>query len=392
MISKKIMKIDKVRAHQINLPFYFDFSHALRKRSSVKNIIVEIVAEQGEIIGYGEGAPRSFVTGESPESAVRSIHRFTKQDNFPWELNNVFQIWDFVDDITSGKSHNAAICALETAMLDALGKTQGKNIIDYFSKDFLTSNIYYGAALPLTNKQKIMEICRLIKKMNVNKLKLKMGKGFIHNKEILEAVRLVFGEDCDLKVDINGVWDYALAFRHVPLLKNYKVKVVEQPMIPNDPDIADFASLMQTEGVILMADESACSISDVKKIAKEGYYEMINVRLSKCGGFRNSFKQIDYLRSNGFFFQIGCHLGESGILSAAGRVLCLLCRDAIYYDGSYDEFLLKENVTLEDVTFGPGGKAGPLDGSGLGIAVSDQSLARLSESSTTLTISRPKGG
>jgi muconate cycloisomerase len=94
---------------------------------------------------------------------------------------------------------------------------------------------------------------------------------------------------------------------------------------------------------------------------------------------------IDYLRAKGIFFQIGCHLGESGVLSAAGRLLCLLCSDAVFYDGSYDEFLLNENITRENVSFGPGGKAGPLTGPGLGIEVNRQNLARLSEISESIT-------
>jgi len=383
------MKIDQISVYPVLLPFSSEFSHSLRKRNSVKNIIAQVVTEQGEIKGYGEGAPRSFVTGESQESAARSITRFTKLDNFPWELDDVSQIWDFVDGLFHGKDHNAAICALETALLDALGKSQGRNIIDYFSKDLMTNKVYYGSALPLAGKQRIIEMCRLIKKMKVKKLKLKMGKDLNQNKEILEAVRMMFGEDYDLKVDINCVWDYDLALKHVSLINNYKIKIIEQPMRPNDPETVDFADLMQKAGVVLMADESACSLDDMEKIAKEGCYKMINVRLSKCGGLRNSLKVIDYLRHNGISFQIGCHLGESGILSAAGRILCLLCSDAVYCDGSYDEFLLEQNVTIEDVSFGSGGEADPLNGPGLGIEVSDRNLARLSEGSTTITVYRP---
>jgi L-alanine-DL-glutamate epimerase-like enolase superfamily enzyme len=116
---------------------------------------------------------------------------------------------------------------------------------------------------------------------------------------------------------------------------------------------------------------------------------MINVRLSKCGGFRNSLKIIDYLRTKGILFQIGCQLGESGILSAAGRALCLLCGDAVYYDGSYDEFMLKENTTLENVSFEPGGKAGPLNSPGLGVNVDAQRLKNISYHSEIISISNP---
>ncbi len=384
------MKIDHISVYPVLLPFSSEFSHSLRKRNSVKNIVVQVVAQQGKIKGYGEGAPRSFVTGESQESAAQHISRFITLDNFPWELNHVSQIWNFADGLFRGKARNASICALETALLDALGKSQSRNIIDYFPKDFMTTKVYYGAALPLAGKQRIVEICGLIKKMKVKKVKLKLGKDLSQNREILQAVRTVFGEDCDLKVDINCVWNYALALKHVSLIKNYGITFVEQPMRPDDPETADIADLMEkTGGVVLMADESACSLDDMEKIAEDGYYKMINVRLSKCGGFRNSLKIIDYLRSNGISFQIGCHLGESGILSAAGRILCLLCNDAVYCDGSYDEFLLEKNVTVEDVSMGPGGEADPLKGSGLGIEVSDKSLAELSEGFNTITIDRP---
>ena len=381
------MRIDKVIIHKVKLPFSFDFSHSLRKRSYVNNIIVEIISQHEEIIGYGEGAPRSYVTGESIESTVKSIRHFIKHDTFPRKLNDISQIWNYVDDITRGRKHNAAICALETALLDALGKSQDRYIIDYFSKDFIAGNVYYGAPIPLDNNQKIMEICRLIKKMKINALRLKLGKNLEQNKTILETVRSVFGGDYDLRVDINCVWDSKLAFKHIPLIQKYNVKAIEQPMMPDDPDIADFAGLMQNIGVILMADESACSFKDVEKIVKEGYYKMINVRLSKCGGFKNSSRIIDYLRLNGIPFQVGCQLGESGILSAAGRVLCLLCRDAVYYDGSYDEFLLKQNVTFENVSFGSGGKAGPLNSHGLGIKINPQRLKNICYDSTVISTS-----
>jgi len=383
------VRIDRVNIYKISLPFTGDFSHSRKKGSSANNIIVEVLANQGKIRGYGEGAPRSYVTGESQESAAKTVVNLIQEDSFLWEFNHVSQIWDFIDSAPKGKENNAAICALEMALLDVLSKSQNKSVLEYFQKDFYISPIYYGATVPLANNQRAMEVCRLVKKMRIKKIRLKMGKGLEQNREAIKTVRLVFGDDCDLRIDSNGAWDYELALKHVPLLKEHKVKVVEQPMMPTDPDIADFASAMQANGIILMADESACSLSDVETIVGKGCYKMINVRLSKCGGFRRSIRIIDELRDRGFFFQIGCQLGESGILSAAGRALSLLCRDAVYHDGSYDRFMLKENITTEDVSFGPGGKAGPLDGSGLGVKINKDSLLRLSNGSPNLTISNP---
>jgi L-alanine-DL-glutamate epimerase-like enolase superfamily enzyme len=383
------MGIDKIVVHQISLPFSFDFSHSLRTRSSVNNIMVEVIAEGGELSGYGEGAPRSYVTGETQKGAVESIMSFAREAFFPWDLTDASQIWNLVDKSTKGKEANSAICALETSLLDTLGKQEKKSIIDYFPRDFSVNTIYYGGAIPLADKQRVMEVCHLIKARKIRKLKLKLGNSGEENREALDGVKQVYGDDYDLKVDINGVWDYEVAMAHVPLIREYNVKVVEQPMKPDDSDISHFAEVMRGHGVILMADESACSFADMERIVEEGHYSMVNVRLSKCGGFRNSLKKINYLRNQGISFQIGCQLGESGLLSAAGRALSLLCSDAVYHDGSYDEFLLKENVTLENVSFGLEGEAGPLRGPGLGVEINHENLQRLSDPSTMVTISKP---
>jgi muconate cycloisomerase len=87
-------------------------------------------------------------------------------------------------------------------------------------------------------------------------------------------------------------------------------------------------------------------------------------------------------------FQIGCQLGESGLLSAAGRALGLVCRDALYYDGSYDAFLLSENLTTENVAFGAGGAGKELPGNGLGVEVDRDRLLNMSRSKK-LIIKRP---
>jgi muconate cycloisomerase len=242
----------------------------------------------------------------------------------------------------------------------------------------------------LAGKERVYDICRFIKDvLKINKIKLKLNRSYDGNRQILQAARQVYGNDYDLKIDVNCDWGPELAMAHLDLIRQYDIRVVEQPMTPGHPNIAEFSARLGALGVALMADESACSLEEVKRLQAEGCYNMINVRLSKCGGIRNSLRIIDFLRRKKIPFQIACQLGESGILSAAGRIISLLCRDAIYYDGSYDEFLLKENVTKENVSFGPGGQAGPLEGPGLGVIVSRQNLTRLSANVSPLSLSKP---
>ncbi len=71
----------------------------------------------------------------------------------------------------------------------------------------------------------------------------------------------------------------------------------------------------------------------------------------------------------GLGYQLGCQVGETGILSAAGRHFASSVGDIRYLEGSYDRFLVKERLTQEDLTFGYGGHAKALQEPGLGIHI-----------------------
>lgn len=373
------MRINEIIVARVVLPFRGEFSHSLRKRSSVNNIVVVLMDENGKILGCGEGAPRPYVTGETSEISQNYIRQMIYSDDFPREIVSVEQIWDFIDGFSDSKEMNASICAVETALLDAFTRYNRMKVMDLFSRDHYTDTIEYGAAIPLSTEEIAEMVGRKIKELGIKRLKLKMGRDYTQNLSLLKTVDRVFSDGYDLKVDVNGVWSYESGLRHLDLLGRYNVKILEQPMSPEDQDIYEFYQETKKYNVKLMADESVCSIDDLISLDDSMCYQMINIRLSKCGGLRRSMQMIDYLRRKKIKFQIGCQLGESGLLSSAGRILSLLSDDSVYHDGSYDNLLLAENITDKDVSFGYAGKAFPLKGFGLGVNVDMAKVEKLSE-------------
>jgi muconate cycloisomerase len=77
---------------------------------------------------------------------------------------------------------------------------------------------------------------------------------------------------------------------------------------------------------------------------------------------------------SGLGLQLGCHPGETAILSAAGRHVASRVDGIRWVEGSYDRHILRSNVSVEDITFGYGGWAKPLNGPGLGIQVDPTAL------------------
>jgi muconate cycloisomerase len=85
-------------------------------------------------------------------------------------------------------------------------------------------------------------------------------------------------------------------------------------------------------------------------------------------------------------YQLGCHPGETGVLSAAGRHWATSVRDIAYLEGSYDRHLLSELPTNEDITFHYGGLASALIAPGLGVTVNLSVLQRLIATEKTYQI------
>ena len=68
------------------------------------------------------------------------------------------------------------------------------------------------------------------------------------------------------------------------------------------------------------------------------------------------------------------HPGETSLLSAAGRHVAARVSGLLYVEGSYDRHILKSNLATQDITFGYGGRARPLRGTGLGVQVDERAL------------------
>ncbi|HEY6507524.1 MAG TPA: hypothetical protein VIY56_05900, partial [Vicinamibacterales bacterium] len=54
--------------HALAIPFVVAFRHASAERRETATVWVE--ARRGPHVGYGEGCPRPYVTGETVESAL----------------------------------------------------------------------------------------------------------------------------------------------------------------------------------------------------------------------------------------------------------------------------------------------------------------------------------
>jgi L-alanine-DL-glutamate epimerase-like enolase superfamily enzyme len=137
---------------------------------------------------------------------------------------------------------------------------------------------------------------------------------------------------------------------------------------------AEVSARARERGFDFMADEGFLTAGDVASIAAAGACNALNLRLSKNGGLSRVLAMADDATANGLTYQLGCMVGETGILSALGRVAASLLPAPRYLEGSYDDILLTANVTAESLRFGPGGAAAIVRGRRIGFEVDQKRL------------------
>jgi muconate cycloisomerase len=346
--------------------------HYLAERTHSENLVVKVVTDSG-VVGFGEGIARQYVTGEVMESSLRFL-----QDHLIPELNgfHLSEPPDLIEALAELLSEDnraqapAACCALELAILDAAGKTWSQSVAQMLGGG--DQPLIYSAVIPMMSYPSFHRLLHLIRDMEMSFVKIKVGNE--RDTEILSLAREILGHEVDLRVDANGAWSSEEAGKRIAAMMAYGISAVEQP-VPKE-DILGLKRVSEQVEIPVIVDESLCLERDAKKLVSLDACQVFNLRLSKCGGILAANRLYEIGRKKAIAAQLGCQVGETGILSAAGRQLAAT-RKLLYLEGSYSSYLLKDDIVNEPVEFGPGGVAQPLAGHGLGVSVNEETLQRL---------------
>src|SRR5258708_39675300 len=68
------MKIVELTAFVARIPLKKTVKHASHTRTETENIVVRCTLDDGTV-GYGEGVPREYVTGETADTAIELLKR-----------------------------------------------------------------------------------------------------------------------------------------------------------------------------------------------------------------------------------------------------------------------------------------------------------------------------
>ncbi|MDO9532950.1 MAG: enolase C-terminal domain-like protein [Deltaproteobacteria bacterium] len=371
------MIVKKLDIWHLRLGFLSPIKHNLATHQGSDNLVVRVTTDEG-MTGFGEGVPRAFVTGEVLSDSLLFLRQVLAPAILAREFPStqaLLQDLRRLYEHAQAQRHPAAFCALETALLDAAARTWDIPVTGLIGPKLRTS-LEYSAVIPLMSPEAMRHLLRLVKMNQMRFVKLKVGTD--DDLSTLRLVREELGDDVDIRVDANSAWTPAEAIERLKEMQPYGISAVEQPVAK-----ADFAGLKQVSEAVqipVIADESLCNEDDAKSLIDLKACRIFNIRISKCGGLGTATRISRMAEAAGIICQLGCHVGETSILAAAGRQFALTVPYLSYVEGSFSPYLLVRDVVSQPVVFNGGGMAFELPGPGLGIEVLVSALEALAVS------------
>ena len=307
-----------LKKYQLPLKHTFTIS---RESHDFQDSLV-VCLSQGGKTGYGESTSNPYynITLASMIAEIDAIG----QDIESFELKEPAAFHAFL--VARGLS-NFAICALDLAAHDLYGKLQQKPLYELWG----TSNTNY----PVTNYTiGLASVEKMLEKMQekpwpIYKIKLRTPDDVQIIKELRKHTDAIF------RVDANCAWDADTAIKNSKALKELGVEFLEQPLKAGDWD--GLKSLKAESALPVIADESCIVEEDVKRCA--GYFDGINIKLTKCGGLTPALRMIEEAKSLGLKVMVGCMTESTVGISAIAQLLPQL--DYVDMDGA---MLLKQDI------------------------------------------------
>ncbi|MDO8473714.1 MAG: o-succinylbenzoate synthase, partial [Dehalococcoidia bacterium] len=188
---------------------------------------------------------------------------------------------------------------LETALLDLEGRQQGCSLTELLGGRNVAVRVPVNATIASASPETACEEAEAALRAGFSSFKLKVGVGTPEqDAELVSAVRRSVGPDARIRVDANQAWTTGTALKAARLLSKHRLEYIEQPVAASD--VAAMAKVRRSAGVPIAADESLCSIADLRRIIDAGAADVFILKAARLGGLRTSLRIVGEASGSGF--------------------------------------------------------------------------------------------
>lgn len=316
------MQACRIRCYHYDKAFNVGFNSPQARRYQADSVIVRIDFSDGTV-GFGECAPRRYVTGEDCASVVRLLrHRFSPL-LFEHPIPHLAAAEALLAELEqssqeAGIAHyHSALGAVDLALIDGLERSQRLSADQLFPVAY-RSELRFSASIPFLPQAFIEAYFPLLDAhVDIAVIKILVGEDIQANRDRVALIRRLSGPDTELRLEFNGKMTLNQVKQNLQALVDLGIKAVEQPLPPHQDDALH--ELHDAFDLDLVADEALVTLEDARALARGGAYSIFNIKVSKCGGLLRSMRIAELADAHAIQCQIGTHVGESPLLTLAGR-------------------------------------------------------------------------
>ncbi|MDQ0728217.1 o-succinylbenzoate synthase [Microbacterium sp. W4I20] len=366
------MKIDGIELRRVAMPLVSPFRTSFGTQTAKDILLVRAVVDGVE--GWGECVtlPDPVYSPEYTDGAADMLRRFIVPALTGVELSGAHMIGELLKPF---KGHRMAKAAIETAVLDAELRIEGRS----FARELgaVHDTVPCGVSVGIMD-----EIPRLLDAVDgylsegYVRIKLKIEPGW--DIDVVRAVRERFGDDVLLQVDANTAYTLRDA-QHLARLDAFDLLLIEQPL--EEEDILGHADLAKMLRTPICLDESITSAQTAAAAIRLGATSVINIKPGRVGGYLEARRIHDLAVAQGVPVWCG-GMVESGLGRAANVALAALPGFVLPGDVSASDRFYRVDLT-EPFVMHEGTLAVP-QGPGLGVAPIPEILDELTTSTEWL--------
>lgn len=290
-------------------PFNLELKGALswgkgHKLEALNHVLVFAELSDGAV-GVAEAPPRPTIYGETPESVAAIIARELSDILVGHPIESLDHIHAAHRRADLIKNNNTAKGALDMALHTALAKSQGKALADLLK--ITQARVRVSYILGTGTLDAVLDEVREVYEAGVRVLKVKVGKDFEAEIELVRVIRETYGDTLDLYVDANQCYQLDEAGSNLFALADLGVLWCEEPL-----PVYQLRSrgALQDRGIMpIIADDSAFTMSDLIRELEYDTFDILNIKTARTG-FSESSVMLRGAQAAGKGVMVGSQAGS----------------------------------------------------------------------------------
>ena len=184
-----------------------------------------------------------------------------------------------------------AISGIDIALWDIKGKKLGMPVWKLLGGGFHKKLRCYASVLFGDTPERTYEEASRLRDLGFTAAKFgwgPMGKDAKNDLALVAKARGGLGDQLDLMVDAGLAWDTKTAIQRAEAFGQFNPFWLEEPLHPHNYE--GYNQLSKSTDIRIAAGEEEDSLDDYRRLITEGQCDVVQVDLTRCGGFTGAMK------------------------------------------------------------------------------------------------------